>query len=142
MPLSHLSTATLIAELLERRAQSRSTIATIERSLSEANNFQLSDARHALEVATAIAAEANLADPFLLMERNRHEAIVTPRQILHYLLKIHAGWTFERAALHCERDHATIMHSCRRIQGELPLYQPLIDRVLARLQPQPQPLKS
>lgn len=134
MQLATIPTAQLVAELQSRKAVHQAETATIDRALCARNNFQLADARLALDVAMAIADECNLADPFCLLERNRHSHLVTPRQLLHWHLRVVAGWSFERVGLHCERDHGTIMSSVRRIQSDRDFYAPLIGRFQARLE--------
>lgn len=131
--LANIPTAQLVAELQTRKTQLRAEAAGIDRALGERNNFQLPDARLALDVAIAIAEECNLADPFCLVERNRHSHLVTPRRILHWYLRVLAGWSFQRIGLHCERDHAAIMSSVRHIQSDRDFYAPIIERIACRL---------
>ncbi|MEI7912753.1 MAG: hypothetical protein WCK77_24260 [Verrucomicrobiota bacterium] len=131
--ISAIPTAALITELLDRRAVHQASSARISIALGEGNDFQLSDARLVLEVADAIAEETHLADPFLLLERNRQGHTIAPRKLLHWWLRTQAGWSFERIALHCERDHAAIMHSVTCVAGQLDFFLPLVTRVRARL---------
>ena len=133
MSLSAFTTAMLIAELLDRKSRKLSTIAKIERALGETNHFQLCDARRALDVAEAIAHETHLESPFVLVERNRHKYAVAPRKILHWWLRTQDGWSFERIALHCERDHGSIMHSVITLAADLEIYLPVIERIRERL---------
>jgi chromosomal replication initiation ATPase DnaA len=131
--LTDIPTAQLVAELQLRKTQHRAEAAGIERALGERNNFQLPDARLALDVAMAIAEECNLADPFCLVERNRHSHLVTPRRLLHWHLRVVAGWSFQRIGLHCERNHAAIISSVRHIQSDRDFYTPIIERIHGRL---------
>jgi len=133
MPLSEFTTAMLIAELLDRKSRKQSSISKIEKALGETNNFQLCDARRALEVAEAIAHETHLESPFVLVERNRHKYAVAPRKMLHWWLRTQDGWSFERIGLHCERDHGAIMHSVITLAADLEIYLPVIQRIRERL---------
>ena len=132
--LAAIPTEKLIAELLDRRSRKQSAIAKIDKSLGETNNFQLCDARRALEVAEAIAHETNLDGPLILVERNRNAYTVAPRKILHWWLRTQDGWSFERIGLHCERDHASILHSVVTLAADLDIYLPVIARIRQRLE--------
>lgn len=134
MKLTDIPTAQLVSELQHRRAIAAAQVASLGRALGEGYNFQLPDAKLALDVASAIAAEANLESPFLLVERCRQAHLVTPRQLLHWYLREQHGWSYERIALHCERDHGTIMNSCKRIQVQYDHYAAIVGRIIARLQ--------
>jgi hypothetical protein len=133
-PLAGISTAHLIAELLDRKARRLATAGKISAALGERNNFQLGDARLALEIAEAIAAETNLDSPFILVERNRHTYAIAPRKLLHWWLRTQAGWSFERIALHCERDSAAIQHSVTTVAAQLDFFLPVIERIRQRLE--------
>ena len=134
MPLTSIPTEKLIAELYARKNGHRAAIASIDRALSERNNFQLADARRALEVAEAIAHEHSIECPFILVERNRIPYTIAPRKILHWWLRTQDGWAFERIALHCERDHSAIMHSVVTLAADLDIYLPVIQRIRQRLE--------
>ncbi len=134
MPLTTIPTSHLIAELLDRKLRKLSAIASIDKALGETNGFQLTDARRALAVAEAIAHETNLEGPFILVERNRHKHTVAPRKILHWWLRTQDGWSFERIALHCERDHGSVMHSVVTLAADLDIYLPVIGRIRERLE--------
>ncbi|MEI6656110.1 MAG: hypothetical protein WCP45_15200 [Verrucomicrobiota bacterium] len=129
-----IPTAALIAELQMRKTGHQAEIAGIDRALGERNNFQLADARRALEVAEAIAHEHAIDCPFILVERNRIPYTIEPRKLLHWWLRTQEGWSFERIALHCERDAATIKHSVRSVAEQLDHLLPVIDRIRQRLQ--------
>lgn len=132
--LTGIPTAALIAELQTRKNGHRAEIAMIDRVVGERNNFQLADARLALEVADAIAHETSLDNPFILVERNRIPYTVEPRKLLHWWLRTQAGWSFERVGLHCERDHSAIQHSVKCVAEKLDHFLPIIERIRQRLQ--------
>ena len=131
--LTDIPTSRLMEELQHRRAIAAAQVAGISRSLGEANNFQLADARLALDVAAAIADEAKLDNPFLLVERCREAHLVDPRALLHWILRWVYKWSFNRIALHVERDHVTVIHSCARVAAQASRFDDLSARVLRRL---------
>lgn len=133
-PLAGIPTEKLIAELLDRKAAARAQVAEISRAIGERDGIQLADARLALEVAEAIARECNLECHSDLFVKSREERFSTPRKILHWALVKQHGWSYGRAALHCERDPGAIYHSVRAIAANFEFYRPVIARISSRLQ--------
>lgn len=132
--LTGIPTAALIAELQLRKTGHRAEIAGIDRALGERNNFQLADARTAQELAAAISKETHLDNPYILVERNRIPYTVEPRQLLHWWLRTQTGWSFERIALHCERDASSIQYSVTKMAAKLDHFLPVIERIRNRLE--------
>lgn len=68
-------------------------------------------------VVTEAAAEVFDVTPREILGRRRKEPIVTARQVSYYLLR-KCGLKYERIGEVFERDHAAVIHGCKRI-GDL-----------------------
>lgn len=131
--MKDLTTRQLTDELMRRRAALRAELAGIDTALGERNNFQLADARLALDVAMAVCAETNVDDPICLFAHSRALQYTTPRRLLHWILRKRHGWSLERIGLHCERDHSSILQSVASIDACLGTYSKILERITGRL---------
>lgn len=82
-------------------------------------------------VATLFSLEKSL-----LFSRSRIESIRLPRQIATYLIRECLGQSLPEIGLLLNQDHATVLHSCRKIQRAVQVQGPIrsaVEEVLAQL---------
>jgi chromosomal replication initiator protein len=53
-----------------------------------------------------------------LLSTSRLSRVLLPRQLAMYLLR-QAGWSLPRLAQAFRRDHATVLHACRKVEQRL-----------------------
>jgi chromosomal replication initiator protein len=71
-------------------------------------------------------------DPHELLGPSRLGRVLLPRQVAMYLLR-QAGWSLPRLAQAFGRDHATVLHACRKVNQKLQA-DPALHAVVRRLQ--------
>ncbi len=69
-------------------------------------------------------------DEKLLIEKNRKQEIVKPRQVLMYILREYFNYSLSNIGQKLGgRDHTTVMHACEKIKDELSSNQTLFDEI-------------
>lgn len=84
-------------------------------------------------IVNAVAANYNLSVN-LLMGRSRPEHVAFPRQVAMYLCRTILGVTFNQVGeWFGGRDHGTVLHACKRIEGLTGSQRQEVMRLAARL---------
>ena len=52
-----------------------------------------------------------------LLSFDRHIDVVLPRQMVHYCMRQFCGLTYSKIGKLTDRDHATVLHSCKVIKN-------------------------
>ncbi len=70
---------------------------------------------------TYLAKVAKVYDvpPTMLLKKDRTVTLVRPRQVLMYLLRCDLQMSLPQIGKFLERDHGTVLYTCKKIEGEI-----------------------